>query len=191
MWFGTEDGLNRYDGYTFKTYKPDPDVPTSLSDRWISSILEDEDGQLWIATRQGGLNRYDPRTEAFTRYLHDDADPTSLSDNHVNLLYMDRKNRLWIGTASGVNLFDKENNNFKRQGHNPSQSWDLSNKNITAIFEDSVGRLWIGTSDGGLGRIDPIEGKALFFSYRYDEENLNSISPVSYTHLTLPTKRIV
>jgi ligand-binding sensor domain-containing protein/signal transduction histidine kinase len=89
---------------------------------------------------------------------------------------MDRSNRLWIGTASGVNLFDKEHNSFKRQGYNPSQSWDLSNKNITAIFEDSVGRLWIGTSDGGLGRIDGIEGKALFFSYRSDEENLDSIS---------------
>src|SRR6185369_4618071 len=46
MWFGTEDGLNRYDGYAFKTYKPDPDVPTSLSDRWITSITEDKDGYL-------------------------------------------------------------------------------------------------------------------------------------------------
>src|SRR6266545_3744229 len=78
MWFGTEDGLNRYDGYTFKTFKPDPDVPTSLSDRWINSIVEDQEGYLWIATRQGGLNRYDPRTEEFTRYVHDDLNPTSL-----------------------------------------------------------------------------------------------------------------
>ena len=51
LWFGTEDGLNRYDGYAFKTYKPDPDVPSSLSDRWITSIAEDKDGYLWIATR--------------------------------------------------------------------------------------------------------------------------------------------
>src|SRR5512138_5506 len=57
MWFGTQDGLNRYDGYTFKTFKPDPDVATSLSDRWITSIIEDQDGYLWVATRQGGLNR--------------------------------------------------------------------------------------------------------------------------------------
>src|SRR5919109_457632 len=48
LWFGTEDGLNRYDGYNFKTYKPDPDVPSSLSDRWITSIVEDKDGYLWI-----------------------------------------------------------------------------------------------------------------------------------------------
>src|SRR5678815_2357792 len=53
MWFGTEDGLNRYDGYNFKTYKPDPDVPSSLSDRWITAITEDAHGYLWIGTRQG------------------------------------------------------------------------------------------------------------------------------------------
>ena len=54
MWFGTQDGLNRYDGYTFKIYKPDPDAPSSLSDRWITAILEDKEGYLWIGTRQGG-----------------------------------------------------------------------------------------------------------------------------------------
>src|SRR5687767_9272831 len=70
LWFGTEDGLNRYDGYTFKTYKPDPDAPQSLSDRWISSIVEDKAGILWIATRLGGLNYYDPRTEQFKHFLH-------------------------------------------------------------------------------------------------------------------------
>src|SRR5512138_394244 len=70
LWFGTEDGLNRYDGYIFKVFKPDPDVSTSLSDRWITSIVEDQQGYLWIATHQGGLNRYDPRTEEFSRYVH-------------------------------------------------------------------------------------------------------------------------
>src|SRR5919106_4046920 len=72
LWFGTEDGLNRYDGYTFKSYKPDPDTPQSLSDRWISSIVEDKTGILWIATRLGGLNSYDPRTEQFKHFLHDE-----------------------------------------------------------------------------------------------------------------------
>src|SRR5215211_5823950 len=80
IWFGTEDGLNRYDGYNFKTFKPDPDVSSSLSDRWITSIVEDQDGYLWIGTRQGGLNRYDSRTEEFDHYLHDDHLPSSLGD---------------------------------------------------------------------------------------------------------------
>src|SRR5512138_1517032 len=87
LWFGTEDGLNRYDGHTFNTYKPDPDVASSLSDRWINSIVEDQNGYLWIATRQGGLNRFDLRTEQFTHFLHDEADPTTVSDNYISVLY--------------------------------------------------------------------------------------------------------
>jgi len=60
LWVGTEDGLNRYDGYNFKVYKPDSDNPNSLSDRWITSLAEDAQGYLWVGTRLGGLNRYDP-----------------------------------------------------------------------------------------------------------------------------------
>ncbi|MCK7520427.1 MAG: hypothetical protein MZV64_23440 [Ignavibacteriales bacterium] len=75
LWFGTEDGLNRYDGYNFKTFKPDPDAINSLSDRFITSITEDRDGYLWIGTRQGGLNRYDPRSEQFMIYRHDKENP--------------------------------------------------------------------------------------------------------------------
>src|SRR4029434_9683443 len=58
LWFGTQDGLNRYDGYEFKVYKPDPDDANSLSDRWITSIVEDNQGYLWIATRLGGVQRH-------------------------------------------------------------------------------------------------------------------------------------
>src|SRR5215211_9207692 len=97
LWFGTQDGLNRYDGYEFKVYKPDPDDANSLSDRWITSIVEDKQGYLWIATRLGGVNRSDPRTEEFVRFLHDDANPASLIDNHVNILYIDKSDNLWIG----------------------------------------------------------------------------------------------
>ncbi|MGB8983588.1 MAG: two-component regulator propeller domain-containing protein, partial [Anaerolineales bacterium] len=105
LWFGTEDGLNRYDGYTFKIYKPDPDVPNSLSDRLITSIVEDRDGYIWVGTRLGGLNRYDPRTEEFRHFLHNDANPSSLSDNHINVLYLDRNDQLWVGTTSGLDMF--------------------------------------------------------------------------------------
>src|SRR3970040_793014 len=137
LWFGTEDGLNRYDGYTFKTYKPDPDAPNSLSDRWITSIIEDKEGNLWIATRLGGLNHYDPRTEQFTHFLHDDEDPSSLSDNHINVLYLDKNHRLWIGTPNRLDLFDRTSNTFKHYVYSPSQQEGISGKNITAIYQDS------------------------------------------------------
>src|SRR6266496_1877258 len=155
MWFGTEDGLNRYDGYNFKIYKPDPDVPTSLSDRWINSIVEDKAGYLWIATRQGGLNRYDPRTEEFMHFVHDDLNSTSLNDNHVNVVFLDRDDRLWVGTHNGLDLMNRTTNTFTHYVYEPSKQEGITGKNITAIFQDSRGNFWIGTSSGGLNRFDP------------------------------------
>jgi len=174
LWFGTEDGLNRYDGYTFKTYKPDPDAPFSLSDRWINSIVEDEEGYLWIATRLGGLNRYDPRSEQFTHFRHDDLDPFSLSDDHVNVLYLDKNKNLWIGTSNGLDLFDRARNIFTHFNYNPSQPEGISGKTITAIYEDSRGRFWVGTTAGGLNRFYP--QNRTFIPYQHDPDNENSIS---------------
>jgi len=174
LWFGTEDGLNRYDGYTFKTYKPDPDALNSLSDRWITSIVEDEDGYLWIGTRLGGLNRYDLRTEEFVHFLHDDANPVSLIDNHINVLYLDRNDNLWIGTANGLDLFERSTGTFRHYVYSPSQQEGISGKNITALYEDSRGRFWVGTSAGGLNRFEPSDNT--FTPYQNDPDNAGSLS---------------
>jgi ligand-binding sensor domain-containing protein/signal transduction histidine kinase len=179
LWFGTEDGLNRYDGYTFKTYKPDPDAPNSLSDRWITSVIEDKEGNLWIATRLGGLNHYDPRTEEFTHFLHDDADPSSLSDNHINVLYLDKNHRLWIGTPNGLDLFERTSNTFKHYVYSPSQQEGISGKNITAIYQDSRGRFWVGTSAGGINKFDPQNNT--FTPY---QSNAASATTISNDHVT-------
>ena len=174
LWFGTQDGLNRYDGYTFKTYKPDPDSPTSLSDRWINSIVEDQEGYLWIATRLGGLNRYDPRTEQFIHFRHDDTDPLSISSDRINVLYIDKKGNLWLGTSNGLDLFDRVNNTVTHYNYDPSRPGGITGKTITAIYEDSRGRFWIGTTAGGLNLFDP-ESRT-FTPYQHDPDNEISIS---------------
>lgn len=103
LWFGTNNGLDRYDGYRFVSYHRDPANPHSLSSNIIEDLHEDRAGNLWVATR-GGLNVLDRRTERFTRYLHDPADPHSISDNIVQTIFEDRAGDLWVGTAGGVNL---------------------------------------------------------------------------------------
>jgi ligand-binding sensor domain-containing protein/signal transduction histidine kinase len=173
LWFGTEDGLNRYDGYNVKIYKPDPDAINSLSDRWITSIVEDREGYLWIATRLG-LNRYDPRTEEFIRFVHDDLNPVSLIDNHINVLYIDKNDNLWIGTTSGLDLFDRANGSFKHYVYSPSQQEGISGKGITALYEDSRGRFWVGTDRGGLNRFDPSNNR--FTPYQNMPEDSSTIS---------------
>ena len=174
LWFGTEDGLNRYDGYTFKTFKPDPDAINSLSDRYITAIVEDNDGILWIGTRQGGVNRYDPSTEQFTHYRHQDEIPSSLSDDYIYTLYTDSNNNLWIGTKQGLDLFDRATGTFTHYAYSPSEPDGLSGKNVTTIYEDNRGRLWIGTTSGGLNQFDRQSKK--FTTYQHNPAQANTIS---------------
>jgi ligand-binding sensor domain-containing protein len=107
MWFGTWNGLNKYDGYQFAAYQHNPADPTSLSHNTINTLYEDANGILWIGTEQGGLNKFDPATETFTAYRHDPADPHSLSDDGVHdIIAADDGRTLWLGTYGGLNKFD-------------------------------------------------------------------------------------
>ena len=78
MWFGTADGLARYDGYRFIAYKHDLGNPRSLSSNNVASLLEDQAGMIWVGTREGGLNRFDPSTQIFQQYQSRPSDPRSL-----------------------------------------------------------------------------------------------------------------
>ncbi|MCB9291722.1 MAG: hypothetical protein H6559_01115 [Lewinellaceae bacterium] len=116
LWFGTNDGLNRYDGYSFTVYKHQPGNPNSISNNKINALLEDEAGLLWIAT-DGGLNCFDPREETFRSFQHDPADEKSISHNQVTTLLIDESGLLWLGTFNGLNRFDKPSETFSRFWH--------------------------------------------------------------------------
>ena len=81
MWFGTQDGLNFFDGYSFVTYRNDPNDSTSISNNYIQTLFEDQQGQLWIGTRGGGLNRFDRKTKIFEHYTNNENIPSSLPNN--------------------------------------------------------------------------------------------------------------
>lgn len=98
MWFGTQDGLNRYDGYEFKIYRHDPQDTSTISDNLINSICEDSSGILWIGTNGGGLNRFDPIIGSFKRYKHKKNDPSSFSNDRVMSICEDNVGMIWIGT---------------------------------------------------------------------------------------------
>src|SRR5579871_5576736 len=70
LWFATGDGINRYDGYTFKTFRHDPSDPGSLSENFVRALYEDPKGRLWVGTFSSGLNLYDPNTGSFKHYRH-------------------------------------------------------------------------------------------------------------------------
>jgi len=158
LWFGTESGLNKFDGYHFTVYLPVEGDPASLSNSWINALLTDRSGNLWIGT-ENGLNLYVYSTDSFIRYFHDPSDPNSLTSSRIFALYEDSSGRLWIGTDDGLNLFDRASNRFTRYQYNPSDPTSLSYNQIRAITEDSRGFIWVGTVGGGLNRLDPSTGR--------------------------------
>ena len=175
MWFGTYDGLNRYDGYNFKIFRNNPFDSTTIADNEVNVIYEDKAGNLWFGA--GGLNRYDPATETFQRFIHDTENPNSLSDNNISSICEDHKGILWIGTLKGglnklsfpqkskkqnstkidTNINDNEYNyfnpTFTHFKHDPNNPLSLSHNRVNSILEDTNSMLWIGT-ENGLNRID-------------------------------------
>ena len=173
MWFCTQEGLNKYDGYNFTVYNHDPERASSISDNFINAIYEDSQGAIWVGTQSGGLNRFDRETEQFSRYLNDPKDPNSLSNNQVSAIYEDREDRLWIGTdGGGLNRWNRETGEFSSISSDPKDPKNpksLSDNRVSAIYEDSDGLLWIGTDGGGLNRFD--RDAEQFSRYTSDPKN--------------------
>jgi PAS domain S-box-containing protein len=148
LWFGTYQGLNRYDGYNFKIYKTDPDDPNTISSNSILCLMEDHLGEIWIGT-EDGLNRFDRKKEQFISYKNDPNDANSLSNNFVRYIFEDRSGVLWIATyGGGLDQFDREKETFIRYRHDPDDPKSLDDDLVLAILEDSRGNLWIGTNAG-------------------------------------------
>lgn len=148
LWIGTSDGLNRYDGYSFKHYKHDPSDSTSLSHNGVTTIAEDGLGRLWIGTVEGGINRYDRGHDRFIRYQHNPRDPQSLSHNHIEFIFDDSFGTLWIGTrGGGLNAFDRKTEKFVRYRHEPGNPKSLSGDYVNGIYEDKAKTLWIFTRE--------------------------------------------
>ncbi len=149
IWIGTQDGLNKYDGYNFTVYKYDELDPHSLSYNFVLSIYEDKSGTIWIGTDGGGLNKFNRETEQFTRYQHESNNPNSLSNNRVWSIYEDHLGTLWIGTdGGGLDKFERETGQFTHYRHDPNDSKSLTNDIILSIYEDRLGNFWIGTGEG-------------------------------------------
>ena len=155
LWVGTEAALQRWDGYRFTSYLHDPDDPTSLSSSEVMAMTVDRRGQLWLATRQDGLNRYDATTDGFVRYLG----PTSPADGEapsrwLGDLFEDSGGTLWIGTGEGLYSLDPERRLFE---HRLLVEGEGGGNTILSLAESPEGVLWAGTADG-LFRLPIAEG---------------------------------
>jgi ligand-binding sensor domain-containing protein/signal transduction histidine kinase len=163
MWFGTDDGLNRYDGYQFTVFRYDPDDPASLSQGGIREIYEDKAGALWLRTASGGFDRYDRDRNVFIHYRRDDGGIGARAEDFVWDLYEDRSGTIWAGTyLSGLYRYDRAADRFIHFGADPANPDSLSDDRVYAIYEDRAGLLWIGTAQG-LDRFDREPGRFVHF----------------------------
>jgi len=167
IWIGTRDGLNRYDGYSFKIFRHDDLNDNSISNNFVNVITEDDQGVIWIGTNNG-LNAYNRTTGQFTVYKNRSADNTTISDNKI-LSMLRTSEGLWIGTENGLNLRSNTSNSFEQFHNTIHNENSLSDNQIWALFEDSNRNLWIGTANGGLNKKDKKSNS--FTRYTHKKQN--------------------
>ncbi len=174
LWLATQGGLNRYDGYSFKTYLHDPLDPSSLAESAVSQILLDRDATLWLATWGGGLDRLDPSSSGFVHFHADSSDPQRLAGSRTQSLYEDRRGILWVGTFdAGLSRFDRASGTFQTFRHDDANPASLADDRVWAMVEDAANRLWVATGNG-LSILDRQSGT--FAVYRHDPQDPGSLS---------------
>ncbi|TGE21118.1 sensor histidine kinase [Hymenobacter metallicola] len=158
LWFGTQDGLSRYDGVEFRVFRNDPQRAGSLSSNFILSLAEDQQGQLWVGTGGGGLCRYNPVTGRFRTFEYEQNDINGLADNFVRVVFCDQQNQVWAGTEGGLHRFVPSKNHFQRFVHAASTLENLRRNSVRAITQTSNGTLWVGTGEGHISSLNTRTG---------------------------------
>ncbi len=167
MWFGTQDGLCRYDGYGMKVFRHDRKKPHSLLNNYVMSMLIDSKQRLWVGTAGGGLSLYNEKNNHFTPFVHNPNDTRTLSDNRIHALCEDQTGKLWVGTErGGVNLFNPETGRAQVFMHNPSDNRSIPANRVSAIVNDAAKTLWIATVGGGLSYFNPSD--STFIRVRFE-----------------------
>jgi len=175
MWFGTQDGLNRFDGYNFKIFKNNPAEPNSLSDNFIWSISGDQKGNLFVETQNGTFQKYNPRSETFTVLKKVSFNLALLSSSHFGAL-LEEPGIRWIGgqgKETGLIRINIETSDTTIYKHNPDDPSSLSSDRVYSMFRDHADNLWVGTFNG-LDKLNAKTGR--FNHYRNDPSDPTTIS---------------
>jgi ligand-binding sensor domain-containing protein len=137
IWFGTPNGLNRFDGFTFEVFTQDRENPKSIGGSYVHALFKDRDSTLWAGSNQY-LNRFDSQTETFSRF------PVPA----VYHISQDDSATLWLSTPTGLYALDPSTEGIRRFSHDPSDPASLESNDIKSTGEDNKGTFWVATSEG-------------------------------------------
>jgi ligand-binding sensor domain-containing protein/signal transduction histidine kinase len=158
IWFGTQNGLNRFDGHKCKVFRHDPQRPDSLSGVYIHALFKDRSGFIWVASDQF-LDRFDPVTETFTHYPLRGPERNDLTTT-VTHISQDSSGYLWLSTNKGLFRLDPATRQSNRFVNDPRDSATIGDDDVKSTGEDHQGRFWVSTSQS-LDEFDRGTGKAV------------------------------
>jgi len=170
LWFGTEDGLDRFDGYELKHFIHRNGDPGSLPNNWVAALTRDATGRLWAGTDGGGLVW---RDDLRGQFRPPDSGQARLDPNiKIRAVHVDRGGRLWMATrGAGVRMLDLTQHSAKEFRHDDGDTHSLSDDSVFAFAENSAGKIWIGTASG-LDLLDPETGRVDRFAARLRDAGL-------------------
>src|SRR5882757_7878468 len=161
IWIGTNDGLNKYDGYKITTYQHDTGS-NNISNSNVLVICEDSKHNIWVGTGNG-LNRFNKNSNNFTRYGPKPGQPNFIKANTVNSICENRQGQLWIGTSAGLQLLDTAGHYYSYPKYPQGNLAVLRSESVTCLYIDPKDNFWVGTDGAGLYLFDPQKGMATVF----------------------------
>ena len=155
MWFGGQEGLHRYDGHQLLSFYNERTQDNSLSSNAISRIIIDENQRLWVGTRGGGLNLYEPESKSF-RHLTTKTKHAQITNDGINTLFEDSEGKIWIGTENGLNILsiNGERWDVVQIRQQLTNKLSLSHNTVYSIIENDDKEVWVGTNGGGISVFD-------------------------------------
>ena len=167
MWFGTRDGLNKYDGSRFTIYRNNPNDSASLSSNDILSLSEDQAGCIWVGTHYG-LNCYNPKGNVFRRFLPFGS-LDSLNNGTVWCVTEIGDEEMWVGTSEGLSVYNRKTNAFTTFFHDDHDSTSLPSSHVRSIVQTRDGTVWVGASKGVCRLTQRKDDKLSFQTYSYSD----------------------